>query len=126
MLEYDEPDLPGWRLMHESGWSFPLDFEFALLSIGRADHRTGWKPRIDLGEIDAIRTVSRRHAVLVVTKYSCNLREEPGARNGTFVNGRQLTSAQSVRLHTGDVIRFGEVRLHLSRQACPDDDGGFA
>lgn len=115
MLEYDPQQLPSWILQHESGWSYPLDFDCTVLSIGRTDCRNRWTPGIDLEELDAGRTVSRKHAILLVTREVCMLREQTGARNGTFVNSCRLVPLQAASLHCGDFLRFGNVRLRIVR-----------
>ena len=61
-------------------------------------------------------SVSRRQARLVATASQCTL-VDLRSRNGTLVNGDQITEAE---LHDGDVVRFGDIeaRLELSAEDC--------
>jgi pSer/pThr/pTyr-binding forkhead associated (FHA) protein len=76
---------------------FPLG-EGAIV-IGRADDAT---LRIDSGG------VSRHHARIVVNGDEARV-EDLGSKNGTFVDGKPLTSARLLR--EGDEIRVGPVAL---------------
>jgi len=62
-------------------------------------------------------SVSRRHARLVFDDESGML-EELGSKNGTWVNGVQVTT--SARIQDGDEIRFGSVRARLRRAFAAD------
>ena len=53
--------------------------------------------------------VSRRHAVLHDTPGRGPTIEDLGSTNGTYVNGRRVTSAR--KLSSGDVVRIGETEL---------------
>jgi len=55
-----------------------------------------------------LNSVSRRHARIVVSDGRATL-EDLGSKNGTFVQGRKVTSP--VRLGNGDPIKIGEARL---------------
>jgi DNA-binding winged helix-turn-helix (wHTH) protein len=55
-------------------------------------------------------SVSRRHARLVVEGPAVSL-EDLGSKNGTWVNGRQITAR--VDIADGDDLRFGVVMLRL-------------
>ncbi|HKF42823.1 MAG TPA: FHA domain-containing protein [Thermoanaerobaculia bacterium] len=54
-------------------------------------------------------SVSRRHARIRITKGAARL-EDLGSRNGTFVNGRRIQTAE---LADKDEIRLGSVALTL-------------
>jgi len=84
--------------------------------VGRVDAATGFEPQIVLKDIDPRRTTSRRHARIMRKGDVLFLREEIGVNNGTFVNGKRVTTGVDVELHDGDEIRFGVVKtvLHLS------------
>jgi len=79
--------------------------------IGRYDPVTGTRPEIDLTQIDISRSVSRRHARIVVQNRSFLLSEEVGALNGTFVNGKRLTSGKPTTIVSGDKLGLGMVAL---------------
>ena len=78
-------------------------------TVGRVDRATGFTPDIDITPLDAERTLSRRHAKIVVRDGDFYVREEMGTRNGTFVNGERVQTGVDVRLASGDRLRFGLV-----------------
>jgi pSer/pThr/pTyr-binding forkhead associated (FHA) protein len=81
--------------------------------VGRPDPATGAIPEINLGPLDLARSLSRRHARLLVAGNTVSLREEPGVANGTWVNGERLAAGQSVILKPGDKLRFGAIELEF-------------
>jgi CRP-like cAMP-binding protein len=89
--------------------------QFPLLSdraaIGRFDPVTGMRPEVDLSALDINRSVSRHHARLVHEGDGYALTEEVGALNGTYVSGKRLTTGKPARLHHGDEVSFGMVKL---------------
>jgi CRP-like cAMP-binding protein len=97
-------------LVHEGGTRhFPITTDNAI--IGRYDAVTGTRPEIDLTQIDISRSVSRRHARIIVQNGTFLLSEEVGALNGTFVNGQRLTSGKPATIVTGDKVGLGMVIL---------------
>lgn len=81
--------------------------------IGRPDPATGAIPEINLGPLDLARSLSRRHARLLVAAGVVSLREEPGVSNGTWVNGERVAAGQTVALKPGDKLRFGAIELEF-------------
>jgi len=97
-------------LVLESGSRhFPITTDTAL--IGRYDPVTGTRPEIDLTQVDINRSVSRRHARIVLQEGAFMLSEEVGALNGTFVNGVRLGSGTPTRIVSGDKVGLGMVAL---------------
>jgi signal-transduction protein with cAMP-binding, CBS, and nucleotidyltransferase domain len=94
-------------LVHDSGKEFVLDADEMM--VGRIDRATGKRPQIDLTDIDADRMLSRKHAKIVKKDGEVFVSEEPGVRNGTYVNGTRLAPAQVVKLNDGDELRFAVV-----------------
>ena len=88
---------------------FPISTDTAL--IGRYDPVTGTRPEIDLTQVDINRSVSRRHARIVLQEGAFMLSEEVGALNGTFVNGVRLSSGTPTRIISGDKVGLGMVAL---------------
>ena len=92
---------------------FAGDNQFAIKDgeavVGRADPAQSFTPEVDLGDLDTERTLSRRHAKVVRTSEGVFVREEPSARNGTFVNGQRLAPGAEQKLEHGDRVRFGLV-----------------
>jgi hypothetical protein len=95
-------------LVHpSSGTEFVLEEPESI--VGRIDRATGLAPAIDLTSLDTKRTLSRRHARILLKEGAHYLREEIGTVNGTFVNGSRLDKGTEVRLNDNDKVRFGLV-----------------
>lgn len=92
---------------------FAGDRRFAIRDgeavVGRADPAKSYAPEVDLGDLDSERTLSRRHARVVRRGGAVFVRDEPSARNGTFVNGTRLEPGAEQKLEHGDRVRFGLV-----------------
>lgn len=100
------------RLVHSAGGEFPLPSEHDAL-VGRADPNTGFAPDVVLSSLDTQRSLSRRHATLLRQGDEYQIREEPGVRNGTFVNGKRLKAGIPVKIKDGDEIAFGLIKTVL-------------
>jgi hypothetical protein len=101
-------------LVHKgSGTEFPLAGKTEA-SVGRLDRSTGQAPDVDLSAFDTERTLSRRHARLVALPDGrWAVREESGARNGTFVNGQRVKAGADVPIAHGDRLQFGAIETIL-------------
>jgi hypothetical protein len=93
-----------------SGREFPVPPHGESM-VGRPDREAGFTPDIDLGELDAGRSLSRRHAKIVSGDDGFRLLEEMGVHNGTFLNGKRLEPGVPVPLRDGDELRFGLVEM---------------
>jgi hypothetical protein len=101
------------RLVHAgSGQSFELVGATEFL-VGRPDPVTGINPEINLGPLDLARTLSRRHAKLLLAEGALVLREDVGTTNGTFVNGVRIGTGEPVVLKAGDKLKFGSVEIDV-------------
>jgi hypothetical protein len=100
------------RLVHPSGAEFPLPAEGEAF-VGRADPQKGYHPQVELSQLDAQRSLSRKHARLLRERGAIYVREEPGVRNGTFVNGRRVKAGERVPVKDGDEIAFGLIKTTL-------------
>jgi CRP-like cAMP-binding protein len=110
ITEVDVPDGALALLVLEGGSRhFPITGPVAL--IGRYDPVTGTRPEIDLTQVDINRSVSRRHARIVLEDGGFMLAEEVGALNGTFVNGQRLTAGKPAAIKSGDRLGLGMVSL---------------
>ncbi len=89
--------------------TFPIRTDKAVL--GRFDPVTGLKPEVDLSSADINRSVSRQHARLTQEGGVYYLCEEPGALNGTFINGRKLITGKPTRMRDGDAVTLGMVKM---------------
>jgi len=97
-------------LLSEDGKEqFPIAATKAVM--GRFDPVTGLKPEVDISSVDITRSVSRRHARLNLEGGIYYLIEEPGALNGTFINGRKLITGKPTRVKDGDAVSLGTVKL---------------
>ncbi len=83
--------------------------------VGRPDPATGAVPEVNLGPLDVARSLSRKHARLMIEDGALLLREEPGVGNGTWVNGGKLMPDETVLLQVGDSLRFGAVEVLVER-----------
>ena len=99
-------------LRHAQG-AIAVPADQAECLVGRPDPATGAIPEINLGPLDLARSLSRRHARLLVAGSTVSLREEPGVANGTWVNGERLAAGQTVSLKPGDKLRFGAIELEF-------------
>lgn len=98
------PELPIEQpcLVSDSGVIFVLGE--STMSVGRRS-REGI-PQIDLTELDNAFLSSRRHAEIEFTGEKYVLRGF-NTKNGTLLNGNQLTPGDPVILNDGDVVQFG-------------------
>jgi CRP-like cAMP-binding protein len=72
--------------------------------LGRRDYTTGFVPDIDLTDEDEEKYISRKHAKIEFKDNKFYLSEEPGAINGTFLNGSKLQTGVKHELHAEDEI----------------------
>ena len=107
-----QPAAMPFMLEHSEG-KIPLPGGKSELLVGRPDPATGAIPEINLGDLDTARTLSRRHARILVNGGRLSVREEPGVGNGTWVNGNKLQPDEEVALKSGDTLRFGAIELRL-------------
>ena len=57
--------------------------------------------------------VSRRHAVILISR-SMYLLQDLGSTNGTWLNEQRLPPHIPRTLNSGDLIRLGQVRIHVA------------
>jgi pSer/pThr/pTyr-binding forkhead associated (FHA) protein len=98
-------------LVSETGRSYPLSGETALLGRSTTQGNTGAENMIDLrGEVRG-ETVSRRHADIVFTNGAWFITPFKTSRNATIVNDTPVPQEQRRRLSNGDILLLGDVRL---------------
>jgi len=97
--------------LHSDDGKETFSIATAKAVLGRFDPVTGLKPEVDLSNVDINRSVSRRHARISLEGGIYYLIEEPGALNGTFINGRKLITGKPTRLKDGDAVNLGTVKL---------------
>ena len=79
--------------------------------LGRYDSVTGHRPEVDLTEEDVNRNVSRRHARLLHKDGAYYVAEEIGSMNGTYLNGKKLTTGVLTPIQDGDELLLCRVPL---------------
>lgn len=99
------------KLSHASGSVFPIYSEPSEHQVGRPDPVTGVVPEINLGALDQQRTLSRRHAKILIDASGIRVREEVGAANGTQLNGIRLRTGDAALIKAGDLLQFGAILL---------------
>ncbi len=80
-------------------------------SIGRRDYTTGFIPDVDLTKEDEEKYISRKHASIMFTDDNFYISEEPGAVNGTFLNGNKLNTGVKYELNNGDEITLCHLNM---------------
>ena len=106
-----------WRLVLHVGQvaSVAVGLELTTsVQIGRPDHTLALSPELDLTPYGGMQAgVSRRHARLFVHDRGLYI-QDLGSTNGTFINEHPLQPEAPYRLHDGDLIDFGDLRVKLS------------
>lgn len=81
--------------------------------MGRPDPEDGISPEIDLSAYGAqILGVSRRHAMITARNHRISV-QDLGSPNGTYINDSALTPDREYRLHNGDQLRLGRLKLQV-------------
>lgn len=82
--------------------------------LGRLDDESSVQPDLDLSSFGALEGgVSRHHAAIDFVDISPTL-TDLGSKNGTYINGKQLSPHQSRILSHGDEIRLGKLLMYIS------------
>ena len=84
--------------------------------MGRKDRITNMVPDVDLGNLDAERSVSRRHAEFAY-EHGTTILRDLGSTNGSSVNGERLAVQVDRPLQDGDTIAFGAVTMTFKADA---------
>ncbi len=104
------------RLMHMATQTLFSLRDGQEFLVGRPDPVTGTTPEVNLGPLDAQRSLSRRHAKILKEGANWMVREEVGTLNGTFHNGQRLKPGVAARFTIGDTLRFGSVDLAVQAE----------
>lgn len=99
------------KLIHTSGAEFAISSSSNEALIGRPDPVTGVVPEINLGILDDKRTLSRRHAKILIENGLAFVREEVGTSNGTYLNENKLRTGVAMQINPDDRLRFGAIEL---------------
>ncbi len=97
------------------------EVEDAML-IGRGDDNSPDCPQINLTNHEGFEQgVSRKHAVIVIRDKRLWLKDL-NSTNGTRLNGQVCQPGEEQRLHHGDEITLGRLRLQVSFSVVPAND----
>ncbi len=72
--------------------------------LGRRDYTTGFIPDVDLTKEDEEKYISRKHSKISYVDGKFYVSEEPGAVNGTFLNGNKLSTGVKHELKNEDEV----------------------
>lgn len=72
--------------------------------LGRRDYTTGFIPDVDLTKEDEEKYISRKHSKISYVDGKFYVSEEPGAVNGTFLNGNKLSTGVKHELNNEDEV----------------------
>ena len=79
--------------------------------LGRRDYTTGFIPDVDLTKEDEEKYISRKHAKIAYSNGKFYLSEEPGAINGTFLNGTKLNTGVKYELSNEDELTLCHLNI---------------
>lgn len=79
--------------------------------LGRRDYTTGFIPDVDLTKEDEEKYISRKHAKISYSDGKFFLSEEPGAINGTFLNGTKLNTGVKYELNNEDELTLCHLNI---------------
>lgn len=80
-------------------------------NIGRRDYTTGFIPDVDLTKEDEEKYISRKHASILFSNDKFYIFEEPGAVNGTFLNGNKLDTGVKYDLNNEDELTLCHLNI---------------
>lgn len=103
------PDVKAYLVIQRSNRIVQLNKTQTFL--GRRDYTTGFVPDIDLTKEDEEKYISRKHAGLFFIDGKFFVSEEPGAVNGTFLNGNKLNTGVKYELHDEDEITLCHIQM---------------
>lgn len=79
--------------------------------LGRRDYTTGFIPDVDLTKEDEEKYISRKHSKITFAEGKFFISEEPGAVNGTFLNGERLATGVKHELKNEDEITLCHLKI---------------
>jgi CRP-like cAMP-binding protein len=79
--------------------------------LGRRDYTTGFVPDVDLTKEDEEKYISRKHSKISYIGGKFYVLEEPGAVNGTFLNGEKLNTGVKHELNDKDELTLCHLNI---------------
>lgn len=125
-----EDELPALSLHRGTGpldYAMPWVIEFRIIgtasvlqvqvqqvmTIGRYDRERNEKPDIDLETYAGYHYgVSRNHAKLITRNSRVTVSDNKSG-NGTYINGERLEAGREYRLHHGDILTLGKMKMQV-------------
>jgi len=104
-----DPSIKAYLIMQRSNRIVQLTKVHTFL--GRRDYTTGFVPDVDLTKEDEEKYISRKHAKLSFVEGKFYLSEEPGAINGTFLNGTKLNTGVKYELKNEDELTLCHLNI---------------
>ena len=100
--ELIDPDVKAYLIIKRSNRIVQITKKHTYL--GRRDYTTGFIPDVDLTKEDEEKYISRKHSKISYIDDKFYVSEEPGAVNGTFLNGNKLTTGVKHELNNEDEV----------------------
>jgi CRP-like cAMP-binding protein len=103
------PDIKAYLMIERSNRMVQLTK--AQTYLGRRDYTTGSTPDVDLTKEDEEKYISRRHSKIAYVNGQFYISEEPGAVNGTFLNGTKLATGVKHELKDKDELTLCHLNI---------------
>lgn len=104
-----DPNIKAYLIIERSNRIIQLTKRHTYL--GRRDYTTGFIPDVDLTKEDEEKYISRKHSKITFIDSKFYISEEPGAVNGTFLNGERLATGVKHELKNEDVVTLCHIKI---------------
>jgi CRP-like cAMP-binding protein len=104
-----DPEIKAYLVIERSNRVVQLTKSHTFL--GRRDYTTGFVPDVDLTKEDEEKYISRKHAKISFINGKFYVSEEPGAVNGTFLNGTKLATGVKHELNDKDELTLCHLNI---------------
>ncbi len=104
-----DPNLKAYLVIERSNRVVQLTKTHTFL--GRRDYTTGFVPDVDLTKEDEEKYISRKHSKISYIDNRFYVSEEPGAVNGTFLNGQKLSTGVKHELNNKDELTLCHLNI---------------
>lgn len=104
-----DPDIKAYLIVQRSNRIVQLTKKNTYL--GRRDYTTGFIPDVDLTKEDEEKYISRKHSKISFGDGKFYISEEPGAVNGTFLNGERLATGVKHELKNEDEVTLCHLKI---------------
>lgn len=104
-----DPEIKAYLVIERSNRVVQLTKSHTFL--GRRDYTTGFVPDVDLTKEDEEKYISRKHSKISFISGKFYVSEEPGAVNGTFLNGTKLATGVKHELNDKDELTLCHLNI---------------